>query len=363
MKITQVKETPRKIKEFPVENELGLSEEQVENVAEIFQTPLTGAYNWDYTIQDNRIKRLYELGKELNWNASTDIDWSQPMPEAGETPPPMFWDEYKPYQDLSNEDKFLFLKHRGSWSLSQFLHGEQGALLVASQLVSCAPTFNAKLYAASQTFDEARHVEAFNKYIQTRQRLMYPIGNGLKSLLDKILTDPRWDLKFIGMQIIIEGLALAAFNVAKQGTSDPVFKDMLYLIIRDEARHVTFGVNYLEEYLKTLSEEELEERAQFAYEACMVMRGRLMSNDVYTNFGWDVEEAQAFALKADVMNNFQHLLFTRVVPNLSRIGLLTDRVRPLYEELGVLEYENWPTDGDIDWVSLEKPLDTSKEIA
>ena len=321
---------------------------------------MTGAYNWDYTIQDNRIKRLYELGKELNWNAGTDIDWSQPMPDRGDAPPPIFWDDYKPYQELSNEDKFKFLQHRGSWSLSQFLHGEQGALLVASQLVSCAPTFNAKLYAASQTFDEARHVEAFNKYIQTRQRMMYPIGNGLKSLLDKILTDPRWDLKFIGMQIIIEGLALAAFNVARQGTNDPVFKDMLYLIIRDEARHVTFGVNYLEEFLKTLSEEELEERAQFAYEACLVMRGRLMSADVYENFGWDKEDAQAFAQKADVANNFQHLLFTRVVPNLSRIGLLTDKVRPLYDELGVLEYENWPTDGDIDWVSLEQPLDFSE---
>ncbi len=360
MKITKVKETPRKIREFPVENELGLSEQQVEDVAEIFQTPLTGAYNWDYTIQDNRIKRLYELGKELNWNAGTDIDWSQPLPDRGDTPPPIFWDDYKPYQDLSNEDKFKFLQHRGSWSLSQFLHGEQGALLVASQLVSCAPTFNAKLYAASQTFDEARHVEAFNKYIQTRQRMMYPIGNGLKSLLDKILTDPRWDLKFIGMQIIIEGLALAAFNVARQGTNDPVFKDMLYLIIRDEARHVTFGVNYLEEFIKTLSEEELEERAMFAYEACLVMRGRLMSADVYENFGWDKEDAQAFAQKADVANNFQHLLFTRVVPNLSRIGLLTEKVRPLYDELGVLEYENWPTDGDIDWVSLEQPLDFSE---
>ena len=321
---------------------------------------MTGAYNWDYTIQDNRIKRLYELGKELNWNAGTDIDWSQPMPDRGDTPPPIFWDDYKPYQELSNEDKFKFLQHRGSWSLSQFLHGEQGALLVASQLVSCAPTFNAKLYAASQTFDEARHVEAFNKYIQTRQRMMYPIGNGLKSLLDKILTDPRWDLKFIGMQIIIEGLALAAFNVARQGTNDPVFKDMLYLIIRDEARHVTFGVNYLEEFIKTLSEEELEERAMFAYEACLVMRGRLMSADVYENFGWDKEDAQAFAQKADVANNFQHLLFTRVVPNLSRIGLLTEKVRPLYDELGVLEYENWPTDGDIDWVSLEQPLDFSE---
>ena len=167
------------------------------------------------------------------------------MPEKEDNPPAIFWDEYEPYQKLSTEDKFKFLQHRASWSISQFLHGEQGALLVASQLVSCAPTYNAKLYAASQTFDEARHVEAFNKYIQKRVGLSYPIGHGLKSLLDKILSDPRWDLKFIGMQIIIEGLALAAFNVARQGTNDPVFKDMLYLITRDEARHVTLSLIHI----------------------------------------------------------------------------------------------------------------------
>ena len=108
-------------------------------------------------------------------------------------------------------------------------------------MVSCAPTYQAKLYAASQAFDEARHVEAFSKYIQTRTKLMYPVGSGLKeSLLDKILTDERWDLKLIGMQIIIEGLALAAFNTAKAVTPDPVFRDVLHLVIRDEARHVTF---------------------------------------------------------------------------------------------------------------------------
>jgi len=191
---------------------------------------------------------------------------------------------------------------------------------------------------------------------------MYPVGTGLKSLLDKILTDPRWDLKFIGMQIIIEGLALAAFNLARQGTFDPVFKDMLYLIIRDEARHVTFGVNYLEEFVKTLSDEEREERAQFAYEACVVMRGRLMSSEVYEHFGWDVEDAIAFQSKSDVTNNFQHLLFTRVVPNLARIGLLTDKVKPLYDELGVLDYQDWPTDGEIDWASLSRPLDQSEEV-
>ena len=116
-------------------------------------------------------------------------------------------------------------------------------------MASCAPTFNAKLYEASQTFDEARHVEAFNKYLQTRIKRTWPIGRALKGLLDKILTDPRWDLKFIGMQVVIEGLALAAFNASKNATKDPVLYQMLDYIIRDEARHVTFGIKYLKDYI------------------------------------------------------------------------------------------------------------------
>ena len=356
MKIDYLKETPRKLKEFPVENDLNLSEQEVHDVAEIFQTPLTGAYNWDYTVQDNRIKKLYELGKELNWNVEKDIDWNRPLPEKAETPPEIFWDQYEPYQKLSDEEKFEFLRHRGAWSLSQFLHGEQGALLVASQLVSCAPTFNAKLYAASQTFDEARHVEAFNKYLQTRQGLMYPVGHGLKSLLDKILTDPRWDLKFIGMQIIIEGLALAAFQASRELTHDPVLRDMLGLIIRDEARHVTFGINYLEEFVDTLSEEEKEDRAQFAYEACWLSRERLLSTDVYEHFGWDVEDARQFQLGTDINIHFQKLLFQRVMPNLRRIGLLRDSVKDKFEDLGILEFASSKSDAEIDWADLSRPL-------
>ena len=356
MKIDYLKETPRKLKEFPVENELNLSEQEVTDVAEIFNTPLTGAYNWDYTVQDNRIKKLYELGKELNWNVEKDIDWDRPLPEREETPPEIFWDAYEPYQKLSNNEKFEFLRHRASWSLSQFLHGEQGALLVASQLVSCAPTFNAKLYAASQTFDEARHVESFNRYVQSRMELMYPIGNALKSILDKILTDPRWDLKFIGMQLIIEGLALAAFRTSRDLTPDPVLKDMLDLIIRDEARHVTFGINYLEEFVTTLSEKEIEERAQFAYEACFLSKERLVSIEVYEHFGWNVEDARQFQLSSEIMQTFQKLLFQRVMPNLKRIGLLTDSIRPKFEKLGILEYENDASDADIDWADLSRPL-------
>jgi hypothetical protein len=232
-------------------------------------------------------------------------------------------------------------------------------LLVASQLVSCAPTYQAKLYAASQAFDEARHVEAFNRYIQERSKLMYPVGSGLKSLLDKILTDERWDLKLIGMQIIIEGLALAAFNTAKAVTPDPVLRDLLHFIIRDEARHVTFGVNYLEEFIENLSEEEKEDRAMFAYEACLISKERLFPTDVFRKFGWDEDEAREFSNNAGFAQEFQRLLFSRVMPNLSRIGLLTDKVRLLYDKLGVLEFESHSNDGDISWAELEKPLDLS----
>ena len=266
MKINQLDSTPRNIR-YEDEFESHMTSEIADDVIEIFQTPLTGTYNWDYTLQDNRIKKLYELGKELNWNANIDVDWSKPFEQISE-PPEWFWDDYEPYQKLSDEKKIEFAKHRNAWSLSQYLHGEQGALLVASQLTSCAPTYNAKLYAASQTFDEARHVEAFNKYIQTRTKLMYPIGNALKSILDKILTDPRWDLKFIGMQLIIEGLALAAFQATRDLAKDSVLYDMLGLIIRDEARHVTFGVNYLEEFVETLSHDEKEDRALSSFSSC-----------------------------------------------------------------------------------------------
>ena len=354
MKINYLNDTPRKVIDSDDLPDY-MSENDVTDVVEIFNTPLTGSYNWDYTIQDNRIKKLYELGKELNWNVELDIDWTRPLIKITE-PTPIFWDEYEPYTKLSDKKKVDFLNHRIAWSQSQFLHGEQGALLVASQLTSCAPTYNAKLYAASQTFDEARHVEAFNKYIQTRTKMMYPIGNALKSILDKILTDPRWDLKFIGMQIIIEGLALAAFQASRELTHDPVLRDMLGLIIRDEARHVTFGINYLEEFVDTLSEEEKEDRAQFAYEACWLSRERLLSTDVYEHFGWDVEDARQFQLGTDINIHFQKLLFQRVMPNLRRIGLLRDSVKDKFEDLGILEFASSKSDAEIDWADLSRPL-------
>ena len=348
------------------DEDINLTQKQVEDVVEIFHTPLTGAYNWDYTVADNRIKKLYELGKELNWNGSIDLNWDYTHPVDKKIIEP---DEELPhealdaYNDLSEEEKILFDRHSTAELMSQFLHGEQGALLVASQLASCAPTYNAKLYAASQTFDEARHVEVFNKYLQDKIGIHYPINPNLKLLLDKILTDERWDLKFIGMQIIIEGLALAAFQMLKAITKDPLLKQLLHYVVRDEARHVTFGINYLEDYLKTLSPEEIEDRAQFAYEACVISRDRLINTKSEQRFlKMTEEEAREFSLNTGSFELFRNFLFTRVMPNLKRIGLLTDSVRPKFEALGLLEYENAPDDFECDWAEMKKPLEKFGQI-
>lgn len=366
MDIRYVDAAPRQIASFDPEVDAATATEHAAHIAELFHTPLEGSYNWDYLAVENRIKRLYELGKELNWNASTAIDWRQ-TPDWHDMPPPTpakideilesyNWTGYPQFDALRTERKMAFVRHDAAWSLSQFLHGEQGALLVASQLASCAPSFNAKLYAASQTFDEARHVEVFSRYLRSKVGFSYPVAGGLKDLLDKILTDRRWDLKFIGMQIILEGLALSAFQVARDETPDPVLKELLYLVIRDEARHVTFGVNYLEEFVATLTDEEREERAEFAYQACIVSRDRLIRTDVFRYFGWDVEDARRALVERGLNAQFLNMLYARIIPNLKRIGLLTERIRPKFEEMGVLDFENLATDGDIDWRELEKPL-------
>jgi hypothetical protein len=369
--VSIVKGPPTEVQTFSDEDlAKRLTDHDVETIREIFRTPLTGSYNWDYENANTKIRKLYELGKRFNWNSELDIDWTQPYPEkpAGspEAEGPEGFRDHPKWKALSPEQKAEFGRRSLAQTLSQFLHGEQGALLVASQLVSCAPTHDAKLYAASQTFDEARHVEVFHRYLMERCRMIYPINPSLKFLLDKVLTDPRWDLKFIGMQILIEGLALAAFQTIHATTDDPLLRDVVGLVMRDEGRHVAFGVNYLEDWIRALPEDEIEERAQFAYEACVVMRNRLVSTTVSEEFGFTHDEAMEINNASQGGQAFRTFLFERMIPNLKRVGLLTDKIRPKFEELGVLHFENLKHDGAIDWSTLEKPLtvnDGAKIIA
>lgn len=362
MKVKVVENPPVDPREFDLPK--GFKEEHLEDVVEIFNTPLVGHYNWDYTDADTRIKKLYELGKELNWNGSIDLDWSNSL-KKGEPPikAELIARMEGPLAALPEKERLEYMRHDQAWTLSQFLHGEQGAMLVASQLVSCAPTYQAKLYAASQTFDEARHVEVFARYIKEIHGIEYPINKSLKALIDKILSDERWDLKFIGMQIIIEGLALAAFQTTKETSNCPLLRQLVHYVIRDEARHVTFGVNYLQEFLETLTEEEVEDRAMFAYEACVVMRARIINTELPARwFGMSEEEILEMVVNDDTQDMFNNMLFSRVMPNLKKIGLLTDKVMPLYEDLNLTSYIESESDFEIDWAELNKPLESSKEI-
>ena len=334
--------------------EMYLTKKDFKEIKEIFHTPLTGSYNWDYTAADNKINRLYQLAKKRQWDVEIDLDWSQKWDINKATLEEDFsinhqsYLDYQPYLDLSDEMKLHAQKRFAAWTLSQFLHGEQGALLVASQLCSAAPTYNGKLYAATQTYDEARHVEAFNKYIQTRFGTMYPITPDLKALLDKILTDERWDLKFIGMQLVIEGIALGAFKAIQLSYPDSLLKELIQKIIQDESRHVTFGVHYLEQHVKSLSEEEIEDRAQFAYEACVIMRQRFHAIEVFEELGWDAEETMKHDETITIRKHFQEFVFQRVIPSLKKVGLLTETVRPKFEQLGVLHWEDFD-DEDVNW--------------
>lgn len=367
MRVTLVAEPPQTVQRFTADDDLAdkLTMEDVETIREIFHTPLTGSFNWDYNNANAKIRRLYELGKAHNWNSSLDVDWDAPcdLNDFPSDPALSALNGYPEYEALSHAEKVRFAWEAHAQTMSQFLHGEQGALLVASQLVSCAPTHDAKLYAASQTFDEARHVEVFHRYLRQRCGMIYPINKNLKALISKVLSDERWDLKFIGMQLIIEGLALAAFGTQVRTTRDPLLKQIVELVIRDEGRHVAFGVNYLEDWIKALPEQEIEDRAEFAHQACLVMRDRLFGLDVMREYGFDLEAARKHILDSVIINLFRELLFERIVPNLKRVGLLTERVRPKYEALGALRYEDFAGDVMIDWAALESPLPTKQNLA
>ena len=313
---------------------------------ESFESLIDGAYCLDYDAGTATLQKLYRLGKLRGWNAEVDLNWSG----ATEKPRQPYIDGlpnpfagWAPFEALAQEQQDEFYWHHFAWSVSQFLHGEQGALLVSAQLVNVVPSCDAKLYAASQTFDEARHVEAFSSYLRHRVGRTYPISEHLKCLLDTVLKDPRWDVKFIGMQLIIESLAMAAFGTLKLIVRDPLFVRLIELVSQDESRHVAFGLHYLQEAMRNLSPSEREQRAEFAYQACYLMNERLVGSDIVQAYGWDEAEARRRLLASSVSKAHRNMLFARVIPNLNRLGLLTESVRPRYESLGLLEHELQPT--------------------
>jgi hypothetical protein len=249
-------------------------------------------------------------------------------------------EDYGPYKKLSPKQVREFRHAQLAWTLSQFLHGEQGAMITASQLVGAVPTIDAKYYASTQTMDEARHTEVFARYLNEKLEWEWPINPNLKSLLDNVLTDGRWDLKFLGMQIVVEGLAMAAFANMYMMAQEPLLKSLLKNVMRDESRHVAFGVLSLRGHYDDMPENERKDREEFLMEACTLMRDRLVGEDIAEHFGFDKEEVRNVVLESPIMQEFRRLIFMRVVPNVKRLGLLTPPVRKHFEELRIIEFED-----------------------
>jgi hypothetical protein len=310
---------------------------------------------WDYEKGARpKLDKLYEKAKRSQWNASTDLDWSievdptkvlQDVPGVPPDKSDFDNDPTSPLYKWGDKEWEEFAVESLRWRLSQFLHGEQGALLCTAKIVETVPWVDAKYYAATQVVDEARHTEVFGRYIETKLGDPYPINPHLRMLLDDIITDSRWDMTYLGMQIMVEGLALAAFGFMHAVTEEPLLKKLLRYVMSDEARHVAFGVLSLQEVYAELTTAELRERQEFAFEAAVRMRDRFLQQEVWDHMGVPVKEMVRRQLDMPPERmGFQRLLFSKIVPNCKKLGLIDAGdgwLRDRFTEIGVIEFEDW----------------------
>jgi 1,2-phenylacetyl-CoA epoxidase catalytic subunit len=268
------------------------------------------------------------------------------------------------WERMTEEEKGRTRHHIGSWMNSQFLHGEQGALICAAKIVQTVPDVDSKFYAATQVMDEARHVEMYSQYIDDKLELAYPINKDLKALLSQVIADERWDMTYLGMQVIIEGLALAAFSLIRDFSEEPLSKAINTYVMQDEARHVAFGRLALHDYYPELSQAERDEREEFVVEACYLMRDRFQAREVWERLGLDVPRCMEYVESSEMMQEFRKMLFSRIVPTVKDIGLWGPKVRKAYEDMGVLQYQDMdPDELSSQDEQVARKLDTSRGLS
>src|SRR3954452_19910573 len=297
-------------------------------------------FTWEYDDGRDKLLALYQKGKDKQWDASKRIDWSievDPINPAG------FTDEYNAFHGsdiwdrMNGREQDQLLQHISAWTFSQFLHGEQGAMVTSARIVEAVPDLDSKFYAATQTMDEARHVETFSRFLQDKVGVVYPMNDDLSSLLSDALGSSEWDYAYLGMQVLIEGLALAAFGVHRDVATNPLVKQLLAYVMQDEARHVAFGRLALRDYYAELTAAERADREEFVVEGCYLMRNRFRSQEVWERMGFDVGECLEFTENSPVQQMFRTLLFSRIVPCVKDIGLWGPKVQHAYADLGVLD--------------------------
>jgi hypothetical protein len=300
-------------------------------------------YNWGYEQLRQDLRDLYTKAKKSQWIPEATLPWDLSVdlekPSYPEELFPLYGTEL--YNKMSDRDRKNLTVELFSWILSQFLHGEQGALLAATQLVATVPDIDSKYYAATQVVDEARHVEVYDRYLHEKIGFSYPISPYLKRLLDLILTDSRWDMKLLGMQIMVEGLALAAFGMIRAQTTEPLLKKLTHYVMLDEARHVAYGILSLKDLYGDFTDAERREREEFVYEAAVLMRNRFLYDEVWVKTGMPLQECRRIALESQSQQLFRQMLFSKIVPAIKKMGLLSPTQRERFEALGILQFESW----------------------
>ena len=305
------------------------------------------SFNWEYDAGRDRLLNLYDKGKQKQWDAQVRIDWDQDIDPADTSAAP---DEILPifgseeWDRLSRDEKDTVRHHYLAWTNSQFLHGEQGALICAAKIVETTPDIDSKFYAATQTMDEARHVETYARFLNEKVGLSYPINDSLQALIADTLNDSRWDMTFLGMQVLIEGVALAAFSMIRDFTQQPLAKSLNAYIMQDEARHVAFGRLALKDAYADLTQAEKDEREEFVVEGSHLLRDRFLATEVWDNLGFDAEKMSHYVDNHQMMGEFRKALFSRVVPCVKDIGLWGPRVQQAYADMGVIDFQDLDLD-------------------
>ncbi len=321
-------------------------------------------FDLKYGLDFPEMNELYRRAVSNQWDGDKDLDWSTPVdplnPEI-----PIINPDFLPFDGLREYGIKLNKKEQAyanyslvTWFLSQFMHGEQGALYASAQVTESVQWMDGKLYGATQVMDEGRHLEVFLRYLDCKMEKTYQVNDNLFVIIDDLLTDSRWDMKFLGMQIMVEGLALGAFSTLHNNTREPLLKKLLRYVIQDEARHVHYGVLALHDHIKhELSEQERQEREDWAFEVALLMRNRFMGHEVYeeqfeglmTRRQWN-----KFITESPAMQRFRNQMFKRLIPNLSHIGLMTPRMRKHYEQAGLWKFTTGKNASELteqDWMA------------
>ncbi len=301
-----------------------------------------------YPVESPDLRSLYEKAKRDQWNVSRDIDWTQPYDvEQGVLADEMldiygtpFWDRLTPAERGDLNRRFA------NWRLGVLLYGEHGAMLLCSQLVECVSGTDAKFFQATQVVDEARHNEVLNRYVTERLGgLRYPLPDFERELFDTLLSDSRWTVKTIGLQLVAETFAVALFRMLAETSKDPLLRQICKYILQDESRHMGFGMLSLPDVIRELTDAERAELEEVTHWALVKTLTGQFPEPVFRELGFGDAEIKAIhthrreraagAEGSHFRKLFRKDLHGTLLANLQKVGLLTERIRPRLESVGI----------------------------